>query len=63
MQSAFKILCIRKHSNGGTFYTMLTNTVQNTISKFKDKDKAGFRGNEILALNAFIRKKRKKLIS
>ena len=36
----------------------LTNTVQNTISKFKDK--ARFRG-KILALNAFIRKKRKKL--
>jgi len=34
----------------------LTNTVQNTISKFKDK--AGFRG-KILALNAFIRKKEK----
>ena len=36
----------------------LTNTIRNTISKFKDKDKAGFRG-KILALNAFIRKKGK----
>ena len=37
----------------------LTNTVQNTISKLKDKDKAGLRGKR-LALNAFIRKKEKK---